>query len=339
MALSWWDPSEYLITKELCFNCNKQLSKLSKCGRCHSAYYCNQKCQKLDYANHKTYCLQYKKLNSLMNQERRILENANENYFEPYTIGHFWSLAETRNYCQARYTLAEHILVYAECKETQKIYETGLAHFMELLRLIHGDNMGLRDQVPFILLKLNRDNDAYNFIKWWDTIDPNGTYDWGNPPQNTKQAFLASLYLIKMRTILRLKSVDTQISEVKNNLKLLKTRENIMITDIIHSYLTGGNKTYVNKLINDQRKHAKKYLCQMLKNNKVFVQSLVNPDPLRQMNPPSGYSQGSGEEAYLVMYRCWRLFDRIPGVKQMIIQKVGEYPQYKPEFVSFNWNL
>ncbi len=94
-----------------------------------------------------------------------------------------------------------------------------------------------------------------------------------------------------MRTILRLNSVYVQMEEVENIMKLSKTNENKIVSDIIHSYLIGGDKKYVIKIIQQQSKHAKTYLSQMLKNNKVFVQSLMNPDPLRQQNPPSGYSQ------------------------------------------------
>lgn len=57
-------------------------------------------------------------------------------------------------------------------------------HTMELLRLIHKDNMGLRNAVPFFMLDQDRDEDAYNFIKWWLTIDPDGRYDWDKFPKS-----------------------------------------------------------------------------------------------------------------------------------------------------------
>ena len=55
---------------------------------------------------------------------------------------------------------------------------------MELLRLIHGDNIGIRMAAPFLMLDQDRDEDAYNFIKWWTTIDPDGEYDWGEVPES-----------------------------------------------------------------------------------------------------------------------------------------------------------
>ena len=90
----------------------------------------------------------------------------------------------------ARYALGEHILAEAHLQDVKFLYEQGLAHYMELLRLCHGDNMGVRFEVPFILLSLNRDQDAYDFIKWWMTIDEDGIYDWGQPPQDTQRGLV-----------------------------------------------------------------------------------------------------------------------------------------------------
>lgn len=55
---------------------------------------------------------------------------------------------------------------------------------MELLRLIHSDNMGLRNSAPFLMLDRDHDEDAYNFVKWWLTIDPDGEYDWAEVPES-----------------------------------------------------------------------------------------------------------------------------------------------------------
>ena len=53
---------------------------------------------------------------------------------------------------------------------------------MELLRLIHGDNFGLRDIAPFFMLDQDRDEDAYNFVKWWLTADP--CNHWAHVPES-----------------------------------------------------------------------------------------------------------------------------------------------------------
>jgi hypothetical protein len=49
-----------------------------------------------------------------------------------------------------------------------------------MLRLCRSDDLGVRDIIPDLLLRLGREQECYNFIKWWATADPNGTYDWGD---------------------------------------------------------------------------------------------------------------------------------------------------------------
>lgn len=40
--------------------------------------------------------------------------------------------------------------------------------------------MGVRELIPFMMLQLDRDQECYDFIKWYETSDPDGTYDWGD---------------------------------------------------------------------------------------------------------------------------------------------------------------
>jgi hypothetical protein len=93
--------------------------------------------------------------------------------------------------------------------------------------------MGLRDAVPFLMLRLGRDQEAYDFIKWWRLIDDNPTYDWGDtslPYLDTKDAdifepveYLHGKYasshivaatLIKLKLALDLRSLDRTVPEV-----------------------------------------------------------------------------------------------------------------------------
>ena len=43
------------------------------------------------------------------------------------------------------------------------------AHLMDMLRLCWGDNMGVRDLVPALKLRLGKDQDCHDFCKWWAT--------------------------------------------------------------------------------------------------------------------------------------------------------------------------
>ena len=376
------DPTSHLITLTYCFTCctdEDQNNKVSiqRCSRCQCAYYCSRECQLEGYDSHKEFCLEYKKLNKKLAKEKKALLETDDplapgKYFSEETIGHFWGLLDPRAYCRVRYGFAEHILEQAHYMDLKQIYDRGLSHFMELLRLIHSDNMGIRYKVPFILITLNRDEDAYNFIKWWLTIDPNGTYDWGDVPKNTKQgdwlyltnesifenfgdyisrytalSFVASLVLIKIRLVIKLKR--SLMMKDKINLYLSQCDElfcnkehSNMIGDIIvgnyvctyPSHLKLSNVENMKKVINEQELHVNTLLSEMVQMNKMFVQSLVNPRPMRQQNYPQYSSQGSPEEAFIVMNDCCRLFARTPGAIKRLQGLVGKMPDYDPTFTS-----
>lgn len=41
-----------------------------------------------------------------------------------------------------------------------------LEHMQDMLRLCRSDNMGLRDIVPTMMLRLDLDQECYDFVKW-----------------------------------------------------------------------------------------------------------------------------------------------------------------------------
>ena len=90
-----------------------------------------------------------------------------ENLFKD-RAGDFWGLFGTRDYMRPRLALAEYIhdnvaIVY----DTPIAWEAVLWHYQEMLRLCASDNLGLRDRFPFLLMHLDRDDDAFCFIEHW----------------------------------------------------------------------------------------------------------------------------------------------------------------------------
>lgn len=91
-------------------------------------------------------------------------------------IGNFWGLVDTRDYMRARYGVVD-----AQLKiNTRQAVETALDHMLDMLRLCRGDNMGLRDIVPALFLRLSRDQECYDFCKWWETTGSEDNYDFGD---------------------------------------------------------------------------------------------------------------------------------------------------------------
>lgn len=97
------------------------------------------------------------------------------NAFETH-VGHFWGLLHTRDYMRARFFLAD----YARWTSGLEGVQEGLAHMMDMLRLCRGDNLGVRQIVPALMLQLDQDQECYDFVKWYQTQGRGSDYDWGD---------------------------------------------------------------------------------------------------------------------------------------------------------------
>lgn len=61
-----------------------------------------------------------------------------------------------------RYTLVETLLKV----KTYAAVEARHRHCMDMLRLFRSDEMRVRDKVPALKLRLDRDQECYDFCKW-----------------------------------------------------------------------------------------------------------------------------------------------------------------------------
>jgi hypothetical protein len=82
----------------------------------------------------------------------------------------------TRPYMRARFDLANKVRQTSTLDGVSEGYD----HLMDMLRLCHGDNMGVRNLVPALMLQLDKDQECYDFVKWWQTEGQRGDYNWGD---------------------------------------------------------------------------------------------------------------------------------------------------------------
>jgi hypothetical protein len=112
------------------------------------------------------------------------LRSGPKNLFES-SSGNFWDAENTRDYVLAR-------MAVVNCLKKMKermFVELGLKHCIELLQLCRSDQVGLRDEIPVLMLRLGRDQECYDFIKWWDTSEADDHWDdMKHPPWKSKQA-------------------------------------------------------------------------------------------------------------------------------------------------------
>lgn len=193
--------------------------------------YCGKEHQHVDRPAHRSVCSTIKLLNlAYKHAERRLREEKGDDVF---TNGppHFWAIHETRPYLRARFALVEALLLV----NTEEAVETALHHLLAMLRLCHSDKMRGRYLVPALYLRLRRDQEAYDFCKWWVTTAQEESYDWGNksnryldvqdsdPFEDPKAficeasasvSFTVSVTLIKVRLLIDLQALqrDKQVA-------------------------------------------------------------------------------------------------------------------------------
>ena len=77
---------------------------------------------------------------------------------------------------RARFFLADELRRTGSLEGVQE----GLDDFKDMMRLCRNDNMGVRQLVPALMLRLDQDQECYDFIKWYQTEGQRSDYDWGN---------------------------------------------------------------------------------------------------------------------------------------------------------------
>ncbi|KAK3377472.1 hypothetical protein B0H63DRAFT_546895 [Podospora didyma] len=206
------------------------------CSGCKVVYYCGAAHQKEDRKSHKAACSFIKQTREKLEHEESALRNnpgAGEWCMpaDVFTtrVGRFWSIDGTRAYMKARFAAANALLLV----HTIPAVEMALAHFTDMLRLNRNDDLGVADIVPVLLLRLDREQECYDFLKWWAVTsaetDPEHDYADVNLPYldihgadalereegifqrrgRTSLSHLATLTLLKLHFFLELKGKFT----------------------------------------------------------------------------------------------------------------------------------
>ncbi len=152
---------------------------LLRCGGCRVVTYCSTAHQTTDRPEHKAACTAIKKTREMLEREEAALRAHPGDVLMPADVfstrvGSFWGIWGTRDYMRARSAAASALLKV----DTVLAVKKALEHFTDMMRLCRSDNLGVRDFVPNLMLRLGREQECYDFLKWW-TI-PNEHYDWGD---------------------------------------------------------------------------------------------------------------------------------------------------------------
>jgi hypothetical protein len=230
-------------------------------------------------------------------------------------------------------------------KTTESI-QTQLDTSMDLLRLGRSDDLRVRDDVPRLMLQLNMDQEAYDFIKSWATCGDRSDDEWGDmdePYLDIKHADVfegvelfcskwdlghqVTITLLKIKLLIGLKML--QKSKVATVLREKAPRE---ILDCIQFYLVPSPIIAGNLKIMAREDHtaAIKILEANLddlfkavhEHNTYFWSSLLHPGPHLAARPQY-YSRGTKSQMQIILQSIYDAWSATPGALDWVKDKVA----------------
>ncbi|KAI1437245.1 hypothetical protein GGR50DRAFT_692530 [Xylaria sp. CBS 124048] len=314
---------------------------LLRCGGCEAFRYCSREHQIAHRPEHKFPCKKIKNARAKVDREEQKVRNATEDFMTPANafethVGHFWGILNTRDYMRARFLLAQLLLLTA----TLDGIEQGLEHLRDMLRLCRSDNLGVRDMVPATMLRLDLDQEAYDFVKWWATCDPDGRYDWGDmtlPYLNIRGAdvfedpdlclgkhpalnFLVALLILKLKLVVDIRNVKISRKVFAQRPLPLELRDQIE-QNLVRSPLSAKlyKESYASLLKTEMvlLDHICEIGTAIAKTNSHFMYTLFDPEEALRDNP-GAYSLGSWEEMSLAMQNSYTAWWETEGVLDLL---------------------
>ncbi|OTB00865.1 hypothetical protein M426DRAFT_26211 [Hypoxylon sp. CI-4A] len=315
-------------------------NNLLKCGACRAISYCSVAHQKADRPRHKSSCQIVKDaLEKLAPAEAGLRAESSEPSHNPFETmrGRFWSSGPTRLYMEMRYE----VTMALSNIRTGDAVEAMLDHSLEMLQLNPGDNQGVRSQVPGLYLRLGRDQEAYDFIKWWATIGSAGYYEWDNPEspflnlhdedilENVNVcaeklfdlSMLACLTNLKARLLLDVQMLEQQ-SKIPGNRdasfekKMEWVREHAM-SDMLYKHQEVVEQTSWTDLISNLQGQVRVLVNRVKERNKFYWPALKEPERWSYARPIP-YTPGSAHEINGVFRHTWYSWAECPPALELV---------------------
>lgn len=231
--------------------------------------------------------------------------------------------------------------------QTKEAWTRVAEQYQECLRLNMRDNNGLRFAFPFVLLRLNRDDDAYCFCKFWITYD-----DWDDE-RETHSSSKVGDWIYPKQEGCRYLDVFKDCVEVKERgdlwsllaFAVIKMRlvavfeartKAFEVASATHSSLAGQGGAEVEnmrreimgtveqeQLLSEQGRQLDQLLDLVDDHNKIMVPALLHPGPLSSLPPPPYYGRGSPSEARMMLPDVVDVWNSIPGAAQYLARRLG----------------
>lgn len=328
-----------------CALCQTTQGDLLRCGGCRLVKYCSRDHQVQDRTKHKSVC---KKISSLRKKQQReddLVRHATPDFMTPANafetdvvhfcdVSHFWSLVHTRDYMhmRARFGVADHAVELGTLdgvEEGLSHLQDMISHLQHMMQLGRSDNMGLWNKVPLLMLRLGKDQQCYDFIKWYCTTGDE-QYDWGDvsfsfldlkdadvleEPTHLIKAynalqFQAAVLILKVKLLLDISHLIVTKKVLKGRLpvELWNQIEKDAIQSPLSSCFVG--KPYLDLVRSERRLmlQCRKLGAAINETNGHFVYELLEANEQTLTYKPDHYSPGSYEEAAMALqdsYPAW----------------------------------
>ncbi|ODA78084.1 hypothetical protein RJ55_06687 [Drechmeria coniospora] len=333
------------LAARACELCRRE-DGLKRCSACQAVYYCGRDCQAADREEHRMACKEIKRARRHYESEYERLRDMPGDFLTPERmfetqVGRFWGFLETRPYMRARFGLVNALLLhYGTVGGPVDVVQASLDHLLDMMRLCRSDNMGLRQLVPSQYVRLGRDQDAYDFVKWHavTSTSPGFDYDDMSLPyldvrdadvfESPHEAWLregwmelsqvVAVTLIKVRLLLDLQAMRCADATLAGVFPA-------EIVDLIHRRLLNsalaGRADVLSagaaeraRLLDKVRSQIGALYGAVDRYNKHFWPTLVDtPDSSMLELPSESYSPSTPEEAQLMVSYSYAAWYETPG--------------------------
>ena len=323
--------------------------RLSLCSACRVTHYCSREHQVLHRDQHASACKAVKKSESHLKREEQKLRNSPPDFWSPANpfethVGHFWGILFTRDYMRARYALVDALLKI----RTKDAVKSASKHVRDMLRLCRSDNMGVRDLLPALYLRLDQDQEAYDFVKWYETTGHESNYDWGDMslpfldvtnadalesprylcrefPSLTNQV-CATLLKVKLLLDLRALQNASYLRQKLPGELVDRVKYFLPSTEIIRSNAEIVCTTDYTNRIQILSSQIDDLLYAINKTNRHFLPALIGLN-IHTMDRPEVYTMGSAEEVHVKLQYWFDAWRETRGAIDVIHPRITSKPR------------
>ncbi|KAK4212577.1 hypothetical protein QBC37DRAFT_388682 [Rhypophila decipiens] len=290
----------HMIPKQ-CETC-KTTEGLLRCAGCNTYFYCSREHQAQDRPTHKGTCKAIKDAKKQTDDIEGKLRAKNEFEINP---GNFWRNTPQRLYLNARFIHAETLI---RSWRRQGI-EDALAIYLGMLQHDRADHQGCRHLIPAPYIRLGRDQECYDFLKWWATTvrdeelltsssSPLSSFSRSASYGPSKKIFNHREEEPDLTTEQVLKKIRPQVGDI------LERRPDLIPsgTDIFE---TGSP---LGKAADDLEESVDKLVHKVNELNEYYIPMVLFPGPAEFSAGPQMYTPGSEEEAricFMYTFNAW----------------------------------